>query len=524
MGHMTFSPIVERELRVASRRRATFWTRMVFAIIAVALGAITVMFSGAFGAKSGAGGGVFRVLTVMGFAFCAVVGVFLTSDCLSEEKREGTLGLLFLTDLRGYDVVLGKLFVRSLTAFYGVLALFPVLAITLVLGGVTAGEFWRIAIVFVNTLFLSLTAGLFVSSVSRHEQRAMAGTFLLLLGVIGACPAVDALLNRTGGGPAGLALFSPFTSCRLAFDAAYRIDHAEFWQSILSVQLMGWLLLVLATLLLPRLWQEGRGFALRRAQPAGVDEVKFARRAEQRAARLDRNPVFWLTSRNRYAAGLTWLGLALIGLPLALVDFVFLSASLTPFGVAAWVLPLVVRVAVALQACRFFVEARRSGSLELLLCTPLTVKDVLRGQWLTLRRLFLVPTLLVCGVQAASSIVQLANGDPMSLLQTSVLGGGMVVFVADVIAIGWVGMLLGLTAKKSHLAAGYTLFFMVALPSVMCWYRLLIDIPVIFWARDRLQRELRLLVSRQHVAAATLGHEWATRQAGPVPPPLTRSG
>ena len=29
-----------------------------------------------------------------------------TADSLSAEKREGTLGLLFLTDLRGYDVVL----------------------------------------------------------------------------------------------------------------------------------------------------------------------------------------------------------------------------------------------------------------------------------------------------------------------------------------------------------------------------------------------------------------------------------
>jgi ABC-type transport system involved in multi-copper enzyme maturation permease subunit len=515
---MTFSPIVDRELRVASRRRATFWTRMVFAILAVAIGGLTVMFTGALGTKSGAGGGVFRVLTVMGFAFCAVVGVFLTSDCLSEEKREGTLGLLFLTDLRGYDVVLGKLFVRSLTAFYGVFALFPVLAITLVLGGVTPGEFWRMALVFVNTLLLSLTAGLFVSSISRQEQRAMAGTFLLLLLVIGGFPAVDALFNRTGGSPAGLALFSPFTSCRLAFDAPYRLDHAEFWHSALAVQLESGLLLVLATLLLPRLWQEGRALALRRTPAAAVDELEFARRAEQRAPWLDRNPVYWLTSRNRHAASLTWLGLALIGLPLLLADFVFWSAGLTSFGIAAWVLPLVVRVAVALQACRFFVEARRSDTLELLLCTPLSVKDLLRGQWQTLRRLFLVPVLLVLGVQMVSSIAQLVNGNPMSLVQTSALGGGAVVFLADLAAIAWVGMLIGLTVRKPHLAAGYTLFFMIALPSVLCWYRLLIDIPVIFWARDQLQRELRSIVSQRYVAPAQPASPALSRR----PPPLAR--
>ena len=51
---------------------------------------------------------LFTVLNAIAFIFCLLAGVFLTADCLSEEKREGTLGLLFLTSLKGYDVVLGK--------------------------------------------------------------------------------------------------------------------------------------------------------------------------------------------------------------------------------------------------------------------------------------------------------------------------------------------------------------------------------------------------------------------------------
>jgi len=41
---------------------------------------------------------------VLACAACA-----LTADTLSGESREGTLGLLFLTDLRSWDVTLGKL-------------------------------------------------------------------------------------------------------------------------------------------------------------------------------------------------------------------------------------------------------------------------------------------------------------------------------------------------------------------------------------------------------------------------------
>ena len=57
--------------------------------------------------------GLFCILTGSAVFYCLLSGVWFTADCLSEEKREGTLGLLFLTDLKGYDVVLGKLVATS---------------------------------------------------------------------------------------------------------------------------------------------------------------------------------------------------------------------------------------------------------------------------------------------------------------------------------------------------------------------------------------------------------------------------
>ena len=56
---------------------------------------------------------------------------------MSEEKREGTLGLLFLTDLKGYDVVAGKLVANSLNGFYALMAILPVVALALLMGGLT---------------------------------------------------------------------------------------------------------------------------------------------------------------------------------------------------------------------------------------------------------------------------------------------------------------------------------------------------------------------------------------------------
>jgi ABC-type transport system involved in multi-copper enzyme maturation permease subunit len=107
------------------------------------------------------------MLTGSAALYCLFSGVWSTADCLSEEKREGTLGLLFLTDLKGYDVVFGKLVATSLNGFYALLAVVPILALPLLLGGITGGEFARMALVVVNTLFFSLALGICVSAVCR---------------------------------------------------------------------------------------------------------------------------------------------------------------------------------------------------------------------------------------------------------------------------------------------------------------------------------------------------------------------
>src|SRR5678816_247997 len=133
---MTFLPIVERELLEASRRRGTYWIRVGAAGAGLVIG-IWMMAFDELRVPSRVGMALFIPLSILALIYCAFIGVFRTADCLSEEKREGTLGLLFLTDLKGYDIVLGKLAATSLNAAYGLLALFPIMAIPLLAGGVT---------------------------------------------------------------------------------------------------------------------------------------------------------------------------------------------------------------------------------------------------------------------------------------------------------------------------------------------------------------------------------------------------
>src|SRR2546426_6932189 len=174
---MSVLPIVRRELRVAARKRSTFWLRVASAITAVVLGSGCLLMGGwqRIGTAQ-MGSMLFYALTWTCLAAALSAGLFFTSDCLSEEKREGTLGFLFLTDLRGHDVVLGKLLGTSLRSSSALLAVFPILAITLFMGGVAPAEFWKTTLALANAMFVSLVAGLFVSALSRQSQRAMAGT------------------------------------------------------------------------------------------------------------------------------------------------------------------------------------------------------------------------------------------------------------------------------------------------------------------------------------------------------------
>src|SRR6266566_65623 len=160
---MTFLPIVDRQLRESSRRPATYRMRSLLALAALAIWFFLLI----AGRNSGGvrkGMMLFIAIGVLALGFCLVAGIFLTADCLSEEKRAGTLGLLFLTELKGYDVVLGKLVATSLHSFYGLLTILPLLALPLLMGGVTPGEFWRMTLALMATLFFSLSTGMVVSA------------------------------------------------------------------------------------------------------------------------------------------------------------------------------------------------------------------------------------------------------------------------------------------------------------------------------------------------------------------------
>ncbi len=73
-------PIVQRELRVATRRPVTYWSRVAAALVAIALTVWTLGTLGALLAPEYLGARMFRLLSGVAFVACLFPGVVLTAD------------------------------------------------------------------------------------------------------------------------------------------------------------------------------------------------------------------------------------------------------------------------------------------------------------------------------------------------------------------------------------------------------------------------------------------------------------
>jgi len=491
---MTFLPIVDRELRESSRRRGTYWLRVRVAfqalLIAVAAGIMNFLQP-----QLKLGTVLFWGLSGVAMLFCLLAGRRSTADCLSQEKREGTLGLLFLTDLKGYDVVLGKMVATSISGFYALVAIFPVLAIPLLAGGMTNGEFWRMVLVLVNTFFFSLSIGIFASAVSREYRTAMAVNFFLALLIIGApvACAVWWLATRNKFVPQ-LYYSCPVFSFFMCNDTNYASKGMarNFWWSLAFTHGLAWMLTLSACWIVPRTWGD-------KPPPAPSRRWRWrdlgrmlnfgspARCAAFRKRALDVNAFYWLAARARLKLAHVWffLGCAVVWWMLGwLKSGTYWMADAT-FFTTSFIINSALKLWITVEAGQRLGEDRRAGAFELLLATPLTVGDFLRGQILALRRQFLIPLLLVTALELILTLVLKQHGT-LNAQEFYTCLTGICMLWNDVVTLPWVSMAAALTRKSQTQATSFTVARIFLLPWVafgfiMSGLGLLVNLDLMRW-------------------------------------------
>lgn len=176
---MNVGPILYRELRRQSRQGSTYWLRVLGGGL-VLTAAVWTLSTALVQTSSGTlmsgrptdGRGLFWGLNKIMAFLIWLLAPALTADCLAREKREGTLGLLFLTPLRGVDVVLGKAASHSFRALMVVVAAYPVLMLPVLLGGIGWADALRMFLLQLAILGLALAAGITASALTREWLRA----------------------------------------------------------------------------------------------------------------------------------------------------------------------------------------------------------------------------------------------------------------------------------------------------------------------------------------------------------------
>ena len=511
-------PIVQRELQVAARSRNFYaWRiRTGLAIVLVSAGALL----SSRGSVSSGSGELFRTLCFFALLFCLIEGLRKTSDAISEEKREGTLGLLFLTDLTGFDVVLGKLTAAAVRSFNALLAFVPILAICLLLGGITGGEFWRTVLVLLASLAASLSLCIFTSTLSREKSFFAAGSLLLILCLLpisaGALPATPVA--------EWISAVSPITLRNAASDAYYRATPSAYWAGLSSLVAVSGLATFVASAIVPRIWQDKPKLA----RSKRVQRILSPRGLKRRREMMDRNPAMWLLFDPQRQKWLHGFAFALAAGAFALAGVIHLllpkwnftppkEVHLAVVGSAAAALVLVAYLYVGRESSRNLAEARQNGALELVLSTPLGVDAIVEGQILALNRALMRPAAIFALFSAyifAFAAIEQEIATFLFLFKT------LIESALGIITVAWFGMWMGLTTKGITRAYVKTIAIGVLLPHIVCTPTIVNQIVLLLIAADKVKVHFRRYVADRYVGSQGATLSSVSAPTHPAPPVL----
>jgi ABC-type transport system involved in multi-copper enzyme maturation permease subunit len=396
---MTVFPVIVRELRASARQPFTYSLRLLGVALLLLAG---TLFGLKFGFAPAVGREFFAALHLTLFGAIWVLVPMLTADCISRERREGTLGLLFLTPLKGTDIVVAKALTQGLRAITLWLAVLPVLAIPFLMGGVSWAQAALSVAINANAMCWALAAGLLASAWSKAWPRALLGAavlafaFLVLLGMAGGWLLIQEMHLRKpgrifiyGDSPLAAGFFLLANGQGFWSDYFRWMSGSGLAKTLGQTTLLSLLALVAAVLVAGartrRSWREAPPSPwqawLERTFCTPVLWVAFFRRWMGR--KLERNPIGWLEQRTWSGRLVTWGWFAVLISVYSTIftDRYFFRVANPIQELMAWLLA----GSMAASAAGSFQRERETGVLELLLVSPLGESQIisgrLRGLW-----------------------------------------------------------------------------------------------------------------------------------------------
>ncbi len=412
-------PIVQKELRVASRRRRGYLLRCAYVLLLtmyIAMVWVSAVSSARSGAMSRAQMQVAAHTITQGIVWfqffgAQVVVLLLMSTAISEEVHSRTLGVLMTTPLSSRQVVRNKFFSRLFQVLLLVAASLPLLAVVRVLGGIA----WSYVIVSLcvtaATVIFVGSVSLFFSALCRREHVAVVVSVLTVAFLFVLVPILTGSSRQilrwqiSRSLPQPLFTMNPYLLLQYCPNLPTATPGAAL-AGTRAVAICCLLLVLGARLVLAGAERLVGGLALRRAmgEPVLLDRLRRGhfwntvtkerpKRLRTRIRRVVGPPMIWKELTCALSRRETFVSHTLLGVEIVLILIAYLFPMMISFAPYEFLhlayvwgfLGAGVVLTSAASAGVISVE-RESRTWPLLLLTPLTDRELLLGKFVGVLR------------------------------------------------------------------------------------------------------------------------------------------
>lgn len=437
---------------------------------------------------------LFQVLTYVQLVLLLFFSALSAAGTISQEKDRRTFVLLLMTDLRNYEIVLGKLLGSLLQIGLVLAGMVPILCLMLLLGGIAPHQVLEAVIVMAMTAMASGSLGGLIALWREKTFQALALSVLCLvlyLCVVHALSVIPFILS----GVTSQQITDVQTWLEPFMALQQVVDPPETVEGLNTAYAFGLAMLVLTVLLnFVAVWK------LRVWNPSG-EPIMQRESAEQEAEEKDRlkahaapgrvrevwaNPILWREVATRAYGRRPYLVKIAYFLVLALVCYYAINTgSQRSWAAASGLVPVAILslLLVSAQAVTAITSERDTGALDLLLVTDLSPREFIFGKILGIlynTKEFLLPPILLAGYYALQGWLAKPAPNHLNLLGIMNLEAFVCITLGTLILLAFalvLGIHVALRNEKSRVAIGNTLgtIFFLSVGTLVCIYLILIN-------------------------------------------------
>jgi ABC-type Na+ efflux pump permease subunit len=506
-------PIFTRELVTVPRRGGHHPARValvgLIGILGITTWQATVGFSrdASLGETASFGVLLFQIVCFVQLLLTLFFAALSAASAVAQEKDRRTFVLLLLTDMRDYEIVVGKMLGALLPILIQLLVVAPVLSLLLLLGGIDPEQVFQAVLVLLASAVAAGSLGGLVALWREKTYQALALSVLFLVLYICLTQAIATVGPAVAAGPdwsTVQAWCDPFVAMESVLEPP-----AGGWGG--PAPAYGYLLVTLV-------WcaaMNGVGvWKLRKWNPSGepimqregpgadtdggeTDEAVAAeKRAKAHAAPgqlrdVWPNPILWREVRTLAYGRRPLLVKVAFGVVLALVLYFAVSelnrpGGRPPFAAAYGLVPIAVLslLLVSAQAVTSITSERDGGSLDVLLVTDVSPKEFVFGKLLGVLyncKEYIVPPLLLALFYAARGALARTPADGTAEDAVAATFGPLVAVLGALVVLFGFAVTLGLHVAlrnvQSRVAIVHTLgtIFFLSVGTLISIYLIVIN-------------------------------------------------